>query len=295
MAEFVTPVSSRPIQDRPSKRSRVSPTCTNDQSFDHAIKILINDDQIPAHLKTIVGHLVDKLSGMELLIKRNTELENRLEEGEAEKKRLKEENESLGRALFNKSVGIPSQRGVFESSPKLSPNDVSLVSSCKCEEKERLRSVVVSGIVGCNDANAQNRINYDSDCIRKILHFLNVECAPVSFYRMGKPSKPNTKFPRLLKIVLPSSFFRNDLLRRAPRLKSFPVSGIFIRPSLPKEERERLRALRLARNHSARDDVVNSQHQTVSSRSNQITPSVDQGVAANSTVSPNPPAMSVNI
>ncbi|KAL6738850.1 hypothetical protein Aduo_012351 [Ancylostoma duodenale] len=197
MTEFVTPVSSHPIQDRPSKRSRVSPTCTNDQSFDHAIKMLINDDQIPAHLKTIVGHLVDKLSGMELLIKRNTELENRLEEGEAEKKRLKEENESLRRALFNKSVGIPSQRG-------------------------------------------------------------------------------------------------NDLLRRAPRLKSFPVSGIFIRPSLPKEERERLRALRLARNHSARDDV-NSQHQTVSSRSNQITPSVDQGVAANSTASPNPPAMSVNI
>ncbi|RCN40960.1 hypothetical protein ANCCAN_13102 [Ancylostoma caninum] len=43
--------------------------------------------------------------------------------------------------------------------------------------------------------------------------------------------------PRLLKVILPSSYFRNMVLNRAPRLKSFH-SRIFIRPSLSKAERD---------------------------------------------------------
>ncbi|EYC25671.1 hypothetical protein Y032_0011g1327 [Ancylostoma ceylanicum] len=86
-------------KDRPSRRSPVPSTSASGPSFEQAIDLLINDDQVPAHLKTIVRHVVEKLSGMELLIKKNSELENRLKEEMAEQKRLKSEIESLKRAL----------------------------------------------------------------------------------------------------------------------------------------------------------------------------------------------------
>ncbi|KAL6743823.1 hypothetical protein Aduo_016818 [Ancylostoma duodenale] len=57
----------------------------------------------------------------------------------------------------------------------------------------------------------------------------------------------NSNRPRLLKVILPSSYFTTLTLRRAPKLRSFSVQGIFIRPSLPKSERDRLRGLRLSR------------------------------------------------
>ncbi|KAL6742017.1 hypothetical protein Aduo_015217 [Ancylostoma duodenale] len=97
MTETATPVLSRIVQDRPSKRSRVSPACSSDASFDQAINLLIKGEQVPVHLKTIVGHLVDKLSSVELLIKKNCELEDRLKEEAIEKKRLQDEVDSRER------------------------------------------------------------------------------------------------------------------------------------------------------------------------------------------------------
>ncbi|EYC20476.1 hypothetical protein Y032_0022g645 [Ancylostoma ceylanicum] len=53
---------------------------------------------------------------------------------------------------------------------------------------------------------------------------------------------PNSSRPRLLKVILPSTFFRNLMLRRAPNLRSFQArEKVFIRPSLTKEERDRRR------------------------------------------------------
>ncbi|KAL6732465.1 hypothetical protein Aduo_003224 [Ancylostoma duodenale] len=96
-------------KDRQSKLSPVPPTSANEPSFDQAIDLLLNDDQVPAHLKTIVRHVVEKLSGMELLIKKNNELEDRLKEEVAEQKRLKSELESLKRALSG-TKDLPSKR-----------------------------------------------------------------------------------------------------------------------------------------------------------------------------------------
>ncbi|VDL64167.1 unnamed protein product [Nippostrongylus brasiliensis] len=81
------------------------------------------------------------------------------------------------------------------------------------------------------------------DCIKRILDFLAVDCMPVTLYRMGKPVDSR---PRLLKVVMPNSFFANLLLKRAHRLKAFPVPRVFIRPSLSQAERER----RTAKLHS---------------------------------------------
>ncbi|KAK6017932.1 hypothetical protein OSTOST_16537, partial [Ostertagia ostertagi] len=50
---------------------------------------------------------------------------------------------------------------------------------------------------------------------------------------MGRPSP---SYNRILKVVLPNSFFAGLVLRRAPRLRYFPLQkGVFIRPSWPRK------------------------------------------------------------
>lgn len=54
---------------------------------------------------------------------------------------------------------------------------------------------------------------------------------------------------RLLKVVFPASFFASLTLKRAPHLRFFSEKGIFIRPSLTKSERDRLRTVRVSRSN----------------------------------------------
>lgn len=52
--------------------------------------------------------------------------------------------------------------------------------------------------------------------------------------------RPNRAYPRLLKVVFPSSYFARLILRRAPQMKPYPYqTGIFIEPSLPKAVRNK--------------------------------------------------------
>ncbi|KAK6019154.1 hypothetical protein OSTOST_15219, partial [Ostertagia ostertagi] len=49
-----------------------------------------------------------------------------------------------------------------------------------------------------------------------------------------------------LKVVLPTARFKEEALRRAPKLRVSQFRGIYIRPSLSKAERDKLRSSRLA-------------------------------------------------
>ncbi|EPB72886.1 hypothetical protein ANCCEY_08022 [Ancylostoma ceylanicum] len=150
---------------------------------------------------------------------------------ESENKMLKEEVKSLKAKLVSKPTSSPEPPRI--SSPASNYEAV--------EEKERLRSVVVFGIRESNEPSATARISHDLPCVKTIFNFLNVECMPVTIYRLGKPGQ---HLPRLLKIVMPSRYFQRVLLKRAPQLRFFPEKGIYIRPSLTKEEREQLRLTR---------------------------------------------------
>lgn len=92
--------------------------------------------------------------------------------------------------------------------------------------------------------------------MKKIFEFQSIDCYPNNAFRIGKP---NPAYPKLLSVVLPSAFFRNYMLRKAHKMKHFPVSGVYIRPSLPKQERDRLRAERQHRSSGA--SVVNNASQ----------------------------------
>lgn len=124
------------------------------------------------------------------------------------------------------------------------------------QELERARSIVVSGVVESTSLSCSERASHDLKFIHSILDHLNVECLPVSVYRLGKPDVNNS---RLIKVVLPSSKFQQMAVRRAPRLRSFLRKGIYLRPSLTKEERDRLREARRAKfNSKAQNNVLSS-------------------------------------
>ncbi|VDL78397.1 unnamed protein product [Nippostrongylus brasiliensis] len=107
MANQETPLSSRLLQSKPSKRFRrgspyVVEMSGDGGSLDDAVKLLIEDSQVPAHLKTILGHLLEKANLTEELPSKNRELEAKLQFELAEKKRLLSEIDRLKEALSKK-------------------------------------------------------------------------------------------------------------------------------------------------------------------------------------------------
>lgn len=117
-------------------------------------------------------------------------------------------------------------------------------STTSYEEIERNRSVVIAGLNESQAEHSSPRVLHDFNAVREIMDFLSIDCSTLSVYRLGRF---NASHPRLVKVVLPASFFAKLMIRRAPRLRHFRVAGLFIRPSLTKTERDRLRAERVAR------------------------------------------------
>ncbi|VDP13004.1 unnamed protein product [Heligmosomoides polygyrus] len=60
---------------------------------------MIHDPQMPAHLKTILGHLLEKMNRTEELLTKNQESEKRLQHEIGEKTRLQREVDALKEAL----------------------------------------------------------------------------------------------------------------------------------------------------------------------------------------------------
>ncbi|EYC37447.1 hypothetical protein Y032_0791g2372 [Ancylostoma ceylanicum] len=139
MAESRTPLAGQLLQDRPLKRSRVDSPSTGNGPVDDAIDRLVNDDQLPSHLKTVLAHLMERTSSVEVLLKKNHELEERLKAELAEKSKLREEIEVLKSALSRSRISSPTQPRVTPSSSPRVQNSYTPLASSFCEVKERLR------------------------------------------------------------------------------------------------------------------------------------------------------------
>lgn len=202
----------------------------NRVDFDAAVSQILNDKSIPMAMKTFMEIVVAKLGEIDDLIEENKKLRTEVEV-------LRKENSELKKLkLSDKSVS---------SSPMIdfsTQHDTAPIhdASC-CEAKEMARSLVIVGIPELSNALPSAQVSHDVDCVCRLFNFLGIPCHPVTVYRMGRIGR---RSPRLLKVVLPSSYFRNEALRRAPYLRGSPFGSTFIRPSLPKAERDRLRAQR---------------------------------------------------
>lgn len=204
-----------------------------------ALEQLHADKKTPLFLKTLISHMFSVQKQLCSVLAKNQELQEQIS-------CLREENMALKSAL--------AEAGKSESPrsfPEATANVVSLV-----EEKERQRSVVISGIPESKDPKSTERALHDLDFVKSILNHLEIECIPQITYRLGKPQADR---PRLVKVLLPNTFYKSLILRRAPRLRSFSSKGVYIRPSLTKEERERNREAWLARRVSHNVSAVDSQ------------------------------------
>ena len=95
----------------------------------------------------------------------------------------------------------------------------------------------MTGLPEATAISARNKWASDHDFTLEIFKALDIECQPLSIYRIGKM---NSSSNRLIKIVLPSSSHQSLLLNRVRQLKKIPkFRQLFIRPSLNAEERKK--------------------------------------------------------
>lgn len=125
------------------------------------------------------------------------------------------------------------------------------VGGTDAETKERQRSLVLLNLDegACQSEYEAN--HYTANEVSKILRFLDVPYAAISTYRLGRKTLTH---PRLVKIVLPSTAAKIEVLRRAKKLKFYETSGrpqLFLRPSMTQEERKRDYEERMRRKNCA--------------------------------------------
>lgn len=106
------------------------------------------------------------------------------------------------------------------------------------EEKERKRSLVVFGLPESKKEKRSDRIKEDYQAVEDLLDEVGTDCVPTSVYRLpGRTDDPTR--PRLLKIVLSTSYQQRDVLKNARNLRdSQRFKRTIIRASMTKEERQ---------------------------------------------------------
>ncbi|EYC45600.1 hypothetical protein Y032_0422g1192 [Ancylostoma ceylanicum] len=223
------------VHRKPVKGHCIDPVASpNSVNASHALgdldihaEALINDDSLPQHLKVIISCLLQERRRLHTVLDHLRELSDEVINLRAESARLKAS--VVGQTPFPAPP--------LTVTPPAIPTSNDKPPARSFEEIERARSIVIARIPESKSELSSARMHHDYDCIRDIMDFLAIDCSTIAVYRMGRF---NVNHPRLLKIILPASFYAKQVLRRAPRLRFFKVKGLYIRPSLPKAERDRL-------------------------------------------------------
>ncbi|KAK6029692.1 hypothetical protein OSTOST_04195 [Ostertagia ostertagi] len=178
------------------------------------------------------------------LLSISTQLSAIIEENVALRKRLEAFND-----LEKENKQLKDRLRFFEQKEVSHPlsADPTPAKALPYEEIERRRSIVISGVPELHDGSCFDRMHYDYQSTLNILSHLDVDCYPVAVYRLGRWFRGKN---RLIKVVLPCSLYQRIAVRRAPRLRTFPERGVFLRESLTLEERVRRRESRFARSRN---------------------------------------------
>lgn len=228
--------------------SRKSPRPANSQVKRHRIDFDDGDDL--AHLLTAAtrGNKVSPPleTFLRELVSQVTELKKELGETKAELDRVKSENKNYCErfeTMFSTANDKPSN-----VDPHLLHETV-----------EMSRAIVIGNMQESSSEHPVARADHDFHAVKSLVNSLGVEVNPVSVYRMGAVGSR----PRLLKVILPTRKHQRMLVSRAPWLRNSPFRGTWLRPSLPKEERDKRREERLR----ARGGPGSATHQTSTNNS----------------------------
>ncbi|KAK6048836.1 hypothetical protein COOONC_13659 [Cooperia oncophora] len=106
-------------------------------------------------------------------------------------KLLKEENSALRKCLEDSRLSSSHRQNSSQVSSLVERSHLKVDSELSFEEAERRRSIVIIGVQRCRDT-----VEHDTLCVRQLLNYLSIDCAPIATYRMGRPSM---RYNRLLK------------------------------------------------------------------------------------------------
>lgn len=191
----------------PTKRfcPATSPASPQTSGLDAAIRELIESTTVPDCVKNAFTRIVEEFS----LVRQ-------------ERDKLLQENLLLRRRL-GISPGAPVS-SVFDAAPAGNPDQFNPPPSqspsigrepdfhSPCQESERRRSIIISGIPELDSPSIASRVCYDFLSVRNVVFHLDIDCLPVSVYRLGRPMPGKT---RLLKVVFPASYFQRLATKRA--------------------------------------------------------------------------------
>lgn len=271
-----TPLSSRPLQmnrRQPQKRQcpDVTPTQSSPTDLSSLAESILSDESIPTHLRTIISCLLEDRKQLHVMLEHCRELAQSIDGLKAEIASLRNISQPVSSPNLDSSPVFVSDNPSAQTRHPVPPSTPSY------EEIERRRSIVISGLIESQARVASERVLHDYYAAREIMDHLSIDCPIVAVYRLGRP-KSNA--PRLVKLVLPSSFFASQMIRRAPHMRYFKVPRLYLRPSLTKQERERRRDERARdarreveqNSHVPSTDAVASSSSTQSNQNSSIPP-----------------------
>ncbi|EYC12542.1 hypothetical protein Y032_0047g1539 [Ancylostoma ceylanicum] len=129
----------------------------------------------------------------------------------------------------------------------------------RAEAEVRARTIVISGLEEADEDLLPSKQQADVESkVTEILDTLKVQCRRTAVYSIGKL---NSSRPRLVKVVLPSSFHWRQALANARFLRTNGFRKVFVRRSMTMEERKhdydmRQQACELNKGKATREWVV---------------------------------------
>ncbi|KAL6738883.1 hypothetical protein Aduo_012381 [Ancylostoma duodenale] len=163
-------VSSATFLQRSAKRQRGTDQdlLTHGNGDLNEVTLLVQEDTVPAYLKTTLGHVLEDRDRYAA-----KDVENEQKNRELAKKNAKLRAE-IDRLMFVSALSRESTLKLARSNNSYSPDFKSF------EEEVYLRSIVIIGVLESSDSCASNRLTYDPDCVRRLFDFLAIACMPVT-------------------------------------------------------------------------------------------------------------------
>uniref|UniRef100_A0A7I4YBW2 UBX domain-containing protein 6 n=1 Tax=Haemonchus contortus TaxID=6289 RepID=A0A7I4YBW2_HAECO len=168
-----------------STAQRKNAECCSSDKDDQLLKLINSDKKLPEYVKIILAVLKDTRDQLLAV----NEWSSKLSE---ENEKLRKENAELKKLLESRESQSNSRELPTTSLPRNS--DSKPVEN----ELERSRSIVISGIPEFSSTSSADRAYRDLNAVNTILNHLDVQCIPVTVYRLGKHENTRSRFVKTL-------------------------------------------------------------------------------------------------
>ncbi|EYC13140.1 hypothetical protein Y032_0045g1289 [Ancylostoma ceylanicum] len=188
------------VSTRQPKKNRTEETQANGKPLDRLIKVT-NDARTPGYMKLVIDLMLEMKEEIQEANRRNKEQTDEVE-------RLRNENLSLKSQLnaLRTSNTLPISTSVSDSASLSSSNN----------DPDLKRSIVIRNLPEPQCTNSVEKVFHDLSAVTEILSCLDVECLPITTYRMGQESIPDAYELLICDIFINSKCIRFMVVYRVP-------------------------------------------------------------------------------